>query len=219
MSELTSMIDEYIVMLSSSKSKERMARKKDINARVQEILSTSDNYSVLISLIYNPNLNANVQMDFARRFQGLVAHDFINHRRPVSYRLKAKNLLMLMDRLAMHPNLDPEVQRKMANTAIRLDKEAYRYISNNRFDIFKREVLLYLLRSDVHTIASSLLANPAFTDQKLRRRLANHFDIPLSEDPIWSVTKGEHLYDPDTGIRMPGELVTDYSSIWSRVKA
>jgi hypothetical protein len=219
MADITSRLQDYSIIFTPDEIKERIASKENINPRVQEILASSGNYSILLSLLYNPSLNVVIQRDFARRYQGLVAHDFINNKKSTNYKLKIKNLVILIDRMAANQNLDQDVQNRLAKTTIRLDSEASEYIENNRFDMFKREVLLYLLKADLHAIASTLLDNPDFKNQELRKKLASHFDIPLPEGPIWSMTKIEDAKETNTYNRTEKEKTLSYGSIWSNVKA
>ena len=159
----------------------------------QQTLALSEDYWVQLNLIHNPKLHPIVQELFVNKFGSLSADEFVNTRNNFKQKLGMQNTLVLMNRLADHPNLDESLYGKITTAILRLDDEALMYLDGGESEKYMAEDILGGLRNSVRLIVSNLINNPAFTDMEIRAKLSNRFDISVKQFQMWSEVEAEEI--------------------------
>ncbi|MDE1871475.1 MAG: hypothetical protein KGI06_04535 [Candidatus Micrarchaeota archaeon] len=165
------------IRIGVPRSRAHASNIRSIDVKTQHRLASSQDHWTMVSLAHNPSIHQSVQKRFVERFQEIGVEEFIGTSVSLNRKLKAKNFIVVMNRLSANPKLHPELHKSMVDSVIRLDDEISSSIGNQEISEFNREVILRWLQSDTHSIAANLVNNPCVEDAALKERLSEHFKI------------------------------------------
>lgn len=150
---------------------------RHIDVKAQHRLASSKDHWTMISLAANPNIHEDVQKRFVDGFKEIDVNEFIGQDVSLNRKLKAKNYMVVMNRLSSNPKLHIELHKGMVDSVIRLDDSINSSMHNYEIGEFNREIILQWLQADTRSIATNLMNNPSIEDAELKNRLSGHFNI------------------------------------------